>query len=55
MLRFVVGAGKMSLNIKLCFKSGNTQILERVNYTDELRNQLNKRIDAGIIVDYDVF
>ena len=45
----------MSLNIKQYFKSGNIQLLENVRYTDELREQLNKRIDAGIIVDYDVY
>ena len=55
MLRYVAGVEKMPLNIKLHFKSGNTQLLENIHYTDELREQLNKRIDAGIIVDYDVY
>jgi len=34
---------KMPLNIKLYFRSGNIQLLERVNYTEELRKQLNEK------------
>lgn len=45
----------MPLNIKLYFRNGNTQLLENVRYTDELIGHLNKRIDAGIIVNYEVF
>ena len=45
----------MSLNIKLYFRSGSMQFLEKVNFTEKLRQQLNARIDAGIIVDYEVF
>lgn len=44
----------MSLNIKLYFRSGRTQLLEYVDYTEELRKQLNDRIRAGIIVDFEV-
>ena len=45
----------MVLNIKIYFRSGKTQLLERVNYTDELREQLDKKIKAGIIVDFEVY
>jgi len=45
----------MSLNIRLHFKSGNIQLLERVNFTENLRQQINDRLKSGIIVDYDVF
>jgi len=45
----------MPLTIKLYFRSGNTQFLENVRYTDELREQLNKRIDVGTIADYGIF
>ena len=41
----------MSLNIKIYFRSGKTQLLEKVNYTDELREQLNDKLKSGIIVD----
>ncbi len=55
MPEYVLNAGKMPLNIRLYFKSGNTQLLERINYTEKLRQQINDRIKAGIIVDFDVF
>ena len=45
----------MPLNIKLFYKSGKTQLLERVNFTEELRKQINDRLKSGIIVDYEVF
>jgi len=45
----------MSLNIKIYFRSGKTQLLERVNYTDELRQQLDNKIKAGVIIDFEVF
>jgi len=45
----------MSLNIKIYFRSGETQLLERVNYTDELRQQINEKVKSGIIVDFDVY
>lgn len=45
----------MSLNIKLYFRSGKTQLLERVNFTENLRQQINERLKSGVIVDYEVF
>ena len=45
----------MSLNIKLYFSSGKEQLLEKVNYTDNLVEQLNDRIRRGVIKDFEVF
>jgi len=45
----------MPLSIKLYFRSGNIQLLERVNFTENLRQQINDRLKSGIIVDYEVF
>jgi len=45
----------MPLNIRLYFRSGNTKLLERINFTEELRKQINDRLESGIIVDYEVF
>ncbi len=45
----------MPINIKLYFKSGNTQLLERVDYTEKLRQQLDEKTKNGIIVDFEVF
>lgn len=45
----------MPVNIKLYFRSGRTQFLENIHYTENLRKQLNNRIDAGVIIDYEVF
>ena len=45
----------MSLNIKLYFTSGKEQLLEKVNYTDKLVEQLKDRIRRGVIKDFEVY
>jgi len=45
----------MPLNIKLHFRSGRKQLLEKVNYTEKLRQQFDDRIKSGVLVDFEVF
>jgi hypothetical protein len=47
--------GKMPINIKLHFCSGKTQLLEKINLTENLRKQLNNRQESGVLVDYEIF
>ena len=45
----------MPLNMKIHFRSGKTQLLENVDYTEKLRQQLDEKTRNGVIVDFEVF